>query len=56
MKIYNRCFAWKNGQKTYLSVNENDSNPPTEFDTDSERSNFETQFYIYTDRDVGGWR
>ncbi|MCB9308682.1 MAG: hypothetical protein H6567_01325 [Lewinellaceae bacterium] len=44
----------KNGQKTYLSVNENDSNPLTEFDTDSERSNFETQFYIYTDRDV--WR
>ncbi|MEZ4910526.1 MAG: MG2 domain-containing protein [Saprospiraceae bacterium] len=44
----------KNGSLTYLAINDNTSNPLTEFDIESERYNFDTDVYIYTDRDV--WR
>ena len=44
----------KNGSITYLAIHDNTSNPMTEFEIESERYNFDTDFYIYTDRDV--WR
>jgi uncharacterized protein YfaS (alpha-2-macroglobulin family) len=42
----------KNRQVTYLSLDPNQSNPLTEFDIAGERSETETEFFSYTDRDV----
>lgn len=44
----------KNNQITYLSLDVNQSNTLTEFDISGERSEVETEFFAYTDRDV--WR
>lgn len=44
----------KNNQVTYLSLDENQSNSLTEFDVAGERTETETEFFAYTDRDV--WR
>ncbi|MBL0026982.1 MAG: hypothetical protein IPO98_19220 [Saprospiraceae bacterium] len=44
----------KSNQVTYLVLDANQSNTLTEFDIAGERSETETEFYAYTDRDV--WR
>lgn len=44
----------KGKQITYLALDPNDSNSLTEFDISGERSETDTEFFAYTDRDV--WR
>lgn len=44
----------KGGQTTYLSLDEADSNPLTEYDISGEMSETDTEMFVYTDRDV--WR
>lgn len=44
----------KGSQQTYLALDPNQSNSLTEFDIAGERSETETEFFAYTDRDV--WR
>lgn len=44
----------KNTHVTYLSLDPNQSNALTEFDVSGERSEIETEFFVYTDRDI--WR
>lgn len=44
----------KDNQTTYLSLDEADSNPLTEFDISGELSETGTEVFVYTDRDV--WR
>ncbi len=44
----------KGNQQTYLSLDPNQSNPLTEFDIEGERSETDTEFFVYTDRDI--WR
>lgn len=44
----------QNNQTTYLSLDPNQSNPLTDFDIAGERTETETEFFAYTDRDV--WR
>lgn len=44
----------KNNQITYLSLDDADSNPLTEFDISGEMSETETEAFVYTDRNV--WR
>ncbi|MBK8055859.1 MAG: hypothetical protein IPK35_21965 [Saprospiraceae bacterium] len=44
----------KGTQQTYLALDPNQSNSLTEFDIAGERSEIETEFFAYTDRDV--WR
>ena len=44
----------KGKQVTYLALDPDQSNPLTEFDIAGERSETETEFYLYGDRDV--WR
>ncbi|MFZ1703412.1 MAG: MG2 domain-containing protein [Saprospiraceae bacterium] len=44
----------KNGQTTYLSLDEADGNPLTEFDISGEMSESETEVFIYAERDI--WR
>ncbi|MGB4958312.1 MAG: MG2 domain-containing protein, partial [Saprospiraceae bacterium] len=44
----------KDRHVTYLALDPNDSNSLTEFDISGERSATDTEFFVYTDRDV--WR
>lgn len=44
----------KGGQTTYLSLDEADSNPLTEYDISGEMSETDTEMFVYTERDV--WR
>src|SRR5690606_26530153 len=44
----------KSGQTTYISLDEADSNPLTEYDISGEMSETDTEMFVYTDRDV--WR
>ena len=44
----------KGNQQTYLSLDPNQSNPLTEFDIAGERSETDTEFFAYADRDI--WR
>ncbi len=44
----------KNTHVTYLSLDPNQSNSLTEFDVSGERSETDTEFFTYTDRDI--WR
>lgn len=44
----------KNTHVTYLSLDPNQGNSLTEFDISGERSETDTEFFVYTDRDI--WR
>ena len=44
----------KDNHVTYLALDPNESNTLTEFDISGERSETDTEFFVYTDRDV--WR